>query len=61
VITAIESTASTIYVGGHLGDSSYLPASVSASNSKFPFVGAIDAITSKWLWRIENPNNSFAT
>lgn len=61
MITAIDSTASAIYVGGHLGDSSYLPASVTASNSKFPFVGAVDVLNNKWLWRIANPNNSVAT
>ena len=61
MITAIDSTASAIYVGGHLGDTSYLPATISASISKFPFVGAVDAITKKWLWRIANPNNSVAT
>ena len=44
-----------------MGDTSYLPDSVTATNSTFPFVGAVDSTTNKWLWRIVNPNNSFKT
>ena len=52
IITAIDTTGTVVFVGGHNGDSSYLPSAVNAASSQFPFLGAFDEPSGTWLWRI---------
>ena len=43
-----------------MADASFIPSPIMKSGTSYPFLGAVNSATGRWLWRIINPINTTA-